>query len=236
MNNVNKELPKALTMDKLKERIGKPVFVIKYNEISNRTDFRWAIFKTLNEEILEFTDGVENLKIGDNICFFNKEVTKEDFFVILKEEKEKLTKKTGYETVGKGEDYFFITAKMEVETVYPHQCSYIANEAREACANHFNDKTLAINIARAERLRYQLRRFAALNGGISSIEDWVCRLDWKYLIAYDYNEQKLYINAISKFKNFGQVYFKSEEACKKALEIFKDELLWYFTEFKEMLY
>lgn len=242
MNNLNKELPKALTIEDLQKRVNKPVFLAKYNEISNRVDLRWAILKTLNEEILEFTDGVEDLKIGDNICFFDKEATKEDFFVILKQEKEKQNKKTGYETVGEGEDYFFVDSDMKVEKEYSYQYSNSVDAIREECGNHFNDETLTINLARAERLRYQLRRFAALNGGITSVAEWFgyyswedgC--NWKHFIEYDYENQKMQINCTLTNKSFGQIYFKSEEACKKAIEIFEKELIWYFTEFEEQLY
>lgn len=235
MNNVNKELPKALTIEDLKERIGKPVFVVGLIYGSKN----WRILKPIGVselDIIAFTDNSEiPAENQDKFRFFDEEVTFQELKEILESE-EKLKKKTGYETVGKGEDYFFIASNMRSGTEYSYQWDDSIDAAREASGNHFNDKTLTINLARAERLRYQLRRFAALNGGISSVEDWAYDGNWKYFIAYDYNEQKIYVNSISKFKDFGQIYFKSEEACKKAIEIYKDELLWYFTEFQEQLY
>ena len=44
------------------------------------------------------------------------------------------------------------------------------------------------------------------------------------------------INDRQILKEFGQIYFKNKEACEKAIEIFKKELIWYFTEFQEQLY
>jgi len=236
-------MKKSLTIEDLKSRIGKPIFVIALkNDYKKKNS--WCVLEKINEfkaedenaGYIEFTDcNYIDFKNAEDFRLFDTEVSEEELAEILEEE-EKSKKKTGYETVGKGDNYFFITSYMKAIIGYAYHWNDRDDEAREACANHFNEETLAINIARAERLRYQLRRFAALNGGIPSVEDWISRLDWKYLIAYDYNEQKMYVNSISKFKNFGQIYFKSEEACKKAIEIFKDELMWYFTEFKEMLY
>ena len=58
----------------------------------------------------------------------------------------------------------------------------------------------------------------------------------KNYISYDCVNNKLSIYDRQILKEFGQIYFKNKEACEKAIEIFKDELLWYFTEFEEQLY
>jgi len=228
-------MKKSLTIEELKERIGKPVFVVCL--LFNCKE--WRILNNIGfgkMNTLEFTDDtVIREDIQGKFRFFDTEVSEEELAEILEEE-EKSKKKTGYETVGEGDNYFFITSYMKAIIGYAYHWNDRDDEAREACANHFNDETLTKNIARAEQLKYQLRRFAALNGGIPSQEDWTYDGNWKYFIAYDYNEQKMYVNSISKFKNFGQIYFKSEEACKKAIEIFKYELIWYFTEFEEQLY
>ena len=99
-------MKKSLTIEDLKQKIGKPVFLAKYNEISNRVDLRWVIFKSLNQEILEFTEGVEDIKIGDYICFFDTEVSEEELKKYIEQElaeisdaEEKLKRKTGYERV-----------------------------------------------------------------------------------------------------------------------------------------
>lgn len=109
------------------------------------------------------------------------------------------------------------------------------NEKRYKNGNYFNDEALAENIARAERLRYQLRRFAALNGGIPSQADWGNSQVAKYEII---GESDNFIHATKNFESraVGAIYFKDIEACKKAIEIFKKELIWYFTEFEEQLY
>ena len=235
-------MKKSLTIEDLKSRIGKPVFVIALkNDYKKKNS--WYVLEKINEfkaedenaGYIEFTDcNYIDFKNAEDFRLFDTEVSEKELEGILEEE-EKEKKKTGYEIVDEGGTYFYISNDLCKEKER-YTTNYREGLDRTTRGNHFNNENLAENIARAERLRYQLRRFAALNGGITSVEDWISRLDWKYLIAYDYNEQKMYVNSISKFKNFGQIYFKSEEACKKAIEIFKYELIWYFTEFEEQLY
>ena len=232
-------MKKSLTFEDLKSRVKKPVFVIAItDEFKMKTG--WHILFRVNEnknhECLEFTDCHHiYLKNTQFFRFFDTEVSEEELAEILKEE-EKSKKKTGYETVEKGEDYFFITSNMKATIEISYHYNSSVDVARVTCANHFNDETLAENIARAERLRYQLRRFAALNGGIPSQKDWQNKRCNKYFIYYACNENKIYSFEINLGRDFGQIYFKSKDACEKAIEIFKYELIWYFTEFEEQLY
>lgn len=245
MNNVNKELPKALTIEDLKNRVGKPVFVIAATEeFKNKT--AWYVLSKINEYkykadnknhgYIEFTDcNCINFGNAQFFRFFDTEVTALELKEILDlEEKEK--KKTGYERVGKGETYSTINSLKEVAKFIDDEFLENYTEKRFEATNYFNDEKLAENIARAEKLKYQLRRYAALNGGIPSQKDWQNQRCNKYFIWYGCNENKIYSFEINLGRDFGQIYFKDIEACKKAIEIFKYELIWYFTEFEEQLY
>jgi len=242
-------MKKSLTIEDLKNRIGKPIFVIALkNDYKKKNG--WYVLAKINEfkledentGYIEFTDcNCINFKKAEDFRLFDTEVSAEELWESLEEE-EKSKKKTGYETVGEGDDYFFVKDNMKAEMENEYSSNNSNDVSRFTCGNHFNDETLTKNIARAERLRYQLRRYAALNGGIPSVADWFSYSswedgrNWKYSIQYNYGNQKMQINCTLTNKCFGQIYFKSEEACKKAVETFKDELLWYFTKFKEMLY
>ena len=242
-------MKKSLTIEDLKSRIGKPIFVIALkNDYKKKNS--WYVLEKINEfkaedenaGYIEFTDcNYIDFKNAEDFRLFDTEVSESELQEILKEN-EKTKSKTGYETVAKGEDYFFVASNTKSVIKYAYTTSDSYDVDLEICGNHFNDKTLATNIARAERLRYQLRRFAALNGGISSAAEWFSYSswedgsNWKYSIQYNYGNQKMQINCTLTNKCFGQIYFKSEEACKKAVETFKEELIWYFTEFEEMLY
>lgn len=232
MENLNKVLPKALTIEELKNRVGKPVFVVGLT-YGNK---EWRVLKASGFAVantLEFTDCSKITEEHQgNFKFFDEEVTALELKEILDAE-EKAKKKTGYERVGKGEKYYTVSRGFEIRS-YNDTNGF--DEKKYNVANYFNDENLMKNIARAEQLKYQLRRYAALNGGIPSQEDWQNNHFNKYHIKYDLEDNILGFSISSFFKDFGQIYFKSKDACKKAIEIFEEELIWYFTEFEEQLY
>ena len=69
-------------------------------------------------------------------------------------------KKTGYELVGNGHTYSFVSSYGEVKTL-DHQDQDDMN--RFVDANYYSNCTVAENNARADRLMRQLRRFAVEN-------------------------------------------------------------------------
>ncbi len=146
----------------------------------------------------------------------------------LKEEK----KKTGYE---RSLAHYYVNSFGSVV-----QSCAIDNLDYDA-ANHYSDEDLALANARADRLMRQLRRFAAENGGIPSVEDWDNHDKDKFFIGLDYpyssNKLHAYVvcNAAYVSRHFGNIYFNDKEACNKAVEKFHDELIWYFTEYEAML-
>jgi hypothetical protein len=242
MENKNKELPKALTIEELKNRVGKPVFVIATTaEFKNKT--AWYVVSKIDESkvdnensgYIEFTDcKYINFEAIHFFRFFDTEVSETELKEILEVE-EKAKKKTGYERVGKRETYYTISSLKEIIKLIDYKFLGSDAEKRFKTASYFNDENLAKNIARAERLKYQLRRYAALNGGIPSQADWGNSHVAKYEIIGEIDN---FIHATKNFESraIGAIYFKDIEACKKAIEIFKKELIWYFTEFQEQLY
>ena len=225
-------MKKSLTIKELKERIGKPVFVMGliYGSKGWRVLSENGFAKT---NTLEFTDRSKILECYlDKFRFFDEEVTSLELKEILDAE-EKAKKKTGYERVGKGEKYCTVSRGFEIRS-YNDTNGF--DEKKYNVANYFNDENLMKNIARAEQLKYQLRRYAALNGGIPSQEDWNDYEIFKYFIACNYRKNEIYATYISTQRDSFQIYFKDIKACKKAIEIFKNELLWYFTKFEEQLY
>ena len=79
----------------------------------------------------------------------------------------------------------------------------------------------------------QLRRF--------SVEHRECGVNFndinaeKYYIYYDYENNELNVGFVLRSRNFGVIYFDSEETAQAAIDEFYDELIWYFTEYKESL-
>ena len=100
-------------------------------------------------------------------------------------------------------------------------------------ANYYSSEVLANNNARADRLMRQLRRFA--------VEHREHEIDWKDLdqskwsIGFEYNHNTLYTYDKLCSRVFGVTYFDSKETAQAAIDAFYDELIWYFTEYKDNL-
>ena len=140
-------------------------------------------------------------------------------------------KKTGYERVPESDIYFYAHFGGYVGTASEDYCN-IDNEYYKL-ANYYSDKTVAENNARADKLMRQLRRFA--------VEHRKCEVNFndtdtkKYCIDYDYDDGELRISFVFRSKKFGAIYFDSREVAQAAIDEFRDELIWYFTEYKDSL-
>ena len=140
-------------------------------------------------------------------------------------------KKTGYERVSESDIYFYANSRGCVETACEDYYD-VDNEYYES-ANYYSDKTVAENNARADKLMRQLRRF--------SVEHRECGVNLndtnteKYYIYYDYVSNKFGVAFTFYARVFGVMYFDSEETANAAIDAFRDELIWYFTEYKDSL-
>ena len=140
-------------------------------------------------------------------------------------------KKTGYERVDAGKKYWVQNIRGDVcwgtESVY-----FTGNNEFYDSANYYSDETIARNNARADNLMRQLRRFAVEHR--KKDIDWSDESQGKYYIYNVVNTKNLAVDCrITKF--FNSIYFDSEETAQLAIEIFHDELVWYFTEYKDSL-
>ena len=52
---------------------------------------------------------------------------------------------------------------------------------------------------------------------------------------YDYDDNELRVSFVFCTRNFGVIHFDSEETVNAAIDKFHDELIWYFTEYKDSL-
>lgn len=138
---------------------------------------------------------------------------------------------TGYERVPESDIYFYANSRGYVETDSEDYYD-IDNEYYES-ANYYSSATVAKNNARADNLMRQLRRF--------SVEHREHRVNLndtnteKYYVYYDYGNDALGVSLVSRTRNFGAIYFDSEETLNAAIDEFYDELIWYFTKYKDSL-
>ena len=155
------------------------------------------------------------------------EISEEEYKKLQSEEE----KKTGYERVSESDIYFYANSRGYVETCTEDYYS-VDNEYYES-ANYYSDKPVAENNARADKLMRQLRRFA--------VEHRECGVSFddinieKYYICYDYASDELEVSSVVFSRNFGAIYFGSKETVNAAIDKFHDELIWYFTEYKDSL-
>ena len=140
-------------------------------------------------------------------------------------------KETGYERVSESDTYFYANSRGYVETCTEDYYS-VDNEYYES-ANYYSDKPVAENNARADKLMRQLRRFA--------VEHRECGVNFsdintaKFYIYYDYRGYKLESASTFSSEVFGTIHFDSKETAQAAIDEFHDELIWYFTEYKDSL-
>jgi hypothetical protein len=152
---------------------------------------------------------------------------------ISEEEYKKLQpeKKTGYERVKQGSIHYYVDFVGNVNGDYDDHDTWY-NKIYDI-ANYYSDQTVAKNNARADKLMRQLRRFA--------VEHREKELNWndgdqkKYFIYYRYAVNKVDIEINYEWRVAGLVYFDSKETAQLAIDTFHDELIWYFTEYKDSL-
>ena len=94
--------------------------------------------------------------------------------------------RTGYERVKKGEMYYLI----DTEYNSMLKITEFNNQEDEQCyntGNYYNDKVIAENNARADKLLRCLRQWQAQNDKPISMSDWKNDKINKYCIAYNYS-------------------------------------------------
>ena len=155
------------------------------------------------------------------------EISEEEYKKIQSSEE----KKTGYERVPIDGEFYYAASRGCIESGIDAY-DYIDNEYYES-ANYYSSPIVADNNIRADKLMRQLRRFSVehrergVNFNDTNIE--------KYYMYYDYSDDELGVSFVRRTRNFGAIYFDSEETTNAAIDEFHDELIWYFTEYKDSL-
>ena len=131
---------------------------------------------------------------------------------------------TGWERVGENESYYHISCNCYVEKLIEERC--MEDKYYYEDANYFSTEEKAEEINFKQTLFRKLQRFSDENGGNE--------IDWndahcKYSIKYAYDDNNLFIGWNYDVKEVGVVYFVHEEIAKQAIELFRDDLIKYFT-------
>lgn len=154
------------------------------------------------------------------------ELTEEQVKILEQEDK----KKTGWERAEKYGVYYFHNAYDKCACITELGCEF--GDKLFNWGNYFSNENLAKNIIRAQTLQRKLwRRSAELCEKIN----WKDSTTQKYSICYNYNIDSLCTSCTLFYRGLGDVCFDTEEHAKQVMEEFKDELIWYFTEFKSRM-
>ena len=143
----------------------------------------------------------------------------------------KTSKLTGYERVEKDNTYHYVNSHGDV--FWLREDCDTCDDSYYDTANYYSSKLVAENNARADQLMRQLRRFAVEHRDEDM--DWSNDVTEKYYIEYNYDNGELLPDSYCIFRTFGAIYFDSFESAQAAINAFHDELIWYFTEYKDSL-
>ena len=140
-------------------------------------------------------------------------------------------KLTGYERTSHGKDYWLDSFEGEVIC----DSDYHTSDANAAytTANYYTSEEVATNNARADQLMRQLRRFAVEHRDVDI--NWNDSDISKYCIRYNYDGSAWYVDTYNSMRYFAGIYFDSYDTAQAAINAFHDELIWYFTEYKDSL-
>lgn len=133
---------------------------------------------------------------------------------------------TGWERVNDRGRYYFVGSlggrcEQEERGVYDDKLRYDD-------ANYFSTKEKEREISFKQTLFRKMQRFSDVNGWNEN--DWTHDGRWKYCIKYDYNSGDLYVDNFLTTRMFGQVYFASYVVAEQAVELFKEDLIKYYTQ------
>lgn len=137
-------------------------------------------------------------------------------------------KKTGYERVDDGQVFYY-----DVDgTLGSHYDLHGDGEidAGYNAANYYSNEDVARNNIRADKLMRQLRRFA-----VEHRKEAIDYNEGVYEIAYNHEYNRLTVEAITWTKFFGAMPFDTRETAQLAIDTFREELIWYCTEYKDSL-
>lgn len=132
---------------------------------------------------------------------------------------------TGWERVGENESYYNISCNCYVEKLIEERC--MEDKYYYEDANYFSTEEKAEEINFKQTLFRKLQRFSDENGGTEI--DWNDEDQTKFSIKYSYWSSRLIIDCYNTVRQFGQVYFASKEIARRAIELFHDDLIKYFT-------
>lgn len=133
--------------------------------------------------------------------------------------------RTGWEKPQDEEPCYYVDALGRVQKFTVDELGKAQLDLLYEKANCYSSEFVANEIARGDTLIRNLRRFA-----VEKRKEPINRLEGGYTIAYNYVDQCLEYGANGNWFTLGDVVFDSEETVREAMNLYAEELIWYFTE------
>ena len=166
-------------------------------------------------------------KLKDNILTINGEAYK---LVPVEEQQVQEKARTGWERVNYGEKYYYVDTQSNSDWVCD-EFSYYSDKMYESC-NYFNNKQLCDNIGRAISIYLRMLRWQAENDVPVDIHNPNVI---KWCIRYDMWTKELLANYGKVCFSAFDIRFSTEEKAKECIEIFREDLIWLYTQFYHRL-
>lgn len=133
--------------------------------------------------------------------------------------------RTGWEKPQDKEPCYYVDALGRVQKFTVDELGKAQLDLLYEKANCYSSEFVANEVARGDTLIRNLRRFA-----IEKRKEPINRLEGGYTITYNYVDQCLEYGATGNWFALGDVVFDSEETVREAMNLYAEELIWYFTE------
>lgn len=155
----------------------------------------------------------------------NVDIPDEKLEELIKEKKQ-----AGYERVESNTVYYYVNHVGMLECM-TEQNSKI-DDKRYDSANYYSSFHFAENIARAETLMRKIRRRSA---EICEPVDLKKINIPKWYIYFDYSSSEISTSYAHSVRGLFNIIFDTKKHAEQIIGEFKDELIWYFTEYKERM-
>ena len=170
--------------------------------------------------------------LNNNVCFKDIKDSDDEYqsdfafdFSVTYEEYIEPKPLIGWERVDKTQTYYYINGFNALNDTI--EANYEVDKTTYEKANYFSTEEKAEEINSKQTLFRKLQRFSDENGGNGI--DWKNEKQAKFFIRYNHSGDMFHIDYYWRLQEFGIVYFISKEIAEKAIELFYDELIKYFT-------
>ena len=143
--------------------------------------------------------------------------------------------KTGYERGEECNDEYYYLVDVDSEVKRIKKTHSTLDRDCYDTGNYYSNQTIAKSNARADMLFRRLRQWQAQNDKPISEKDWNDESKKKWFVAYSYGAEKLYADYYYIMRLPNTIHFATKEKAEEAIEVFRDELIWYFVEYQQRL-